>query len=152
MRPITEKEFWARAERHGECLIWKGNVGDDGYGKLSVRGKTVRAHRMAWTLSNGPIPRGKGVLHRCDVRLCIEPTHLFLGVPADNSADMVRKGRSFHPHGEAHGGAKLTVKDVLAIRAARPRTTLAKLGKRYGIGTMQVSRIARGKRWSCVPM
>lgn len=52
-----------------------------------------RVHQVAWILTNGPIPPGMGVLHRCDNQPCCNPSHLFIGTQADNVADMVAKGR-----------------------------------------------------------
>jgi hypothetical protein len=56
-------------------------------------GKRLLAHRVAWRLAFGPIPNGKLVLHRCDNPPCINPDHLFLGLPQDNADDMSAKGR-----------------------------------------------------------
>lgn len=84
------------------CLEWTGYTNETGYGKISVNGKLIRTHHLAWTLANGPIPDGLWVLHHCDNPPCVEtaPTegypdgHLFLGTSADNHADMDSKGRN----------------------------------------------------------
>jgi hypothetical protein len=57
-------------------------------------GSVWKAHRVAWTLANGPIPAGMHVLHTCDNPPCCNPGHLWLGTQADNMADMARKGRT----------------------------------------------------------
>ena len=79
------------------CWLWLGaELGRGGhfYGVVRWGGRTFAAHRMAWEATNGPIPPELVVRHKCDVTLCINPGHLCLGTPADNSADMVRRGRS----------------------------------------------------------
>lgn len=76
------------------CHIWTGHVDKDGYGELRVYGQTKKAHRYAWERKHGEIPDGMSVLHRCDVRPCVNDVHLFLGTQRDNMLDMIAKGRS----------------------------------------------------------
>lgn len=69
--PITESGCW----------IWMGSSFNSGYGCIKLNGKTRSAHRLAWELYNGPIPKKLFVLHKCDVPLCCRPDHLYLGTP-----------------------------------------------------------------------
>ena len=79
------------------CWLWTGDKsGKMGYGRLMYQGRTRAAHRVAYQIFRGPITDGLLVCHRCDVPLCVNPDHLFLGTYTDNSDDMIRKGRARH--------------------------------------------------------
>lgn len=75
---MNEQEFWASARRddEGECLIWFRTKTSAGYGNVRFGGKTHTAHRLAYELTNGPVPKGMELDHLCRNRLCIDPTHL----------------------------------------------------------------------------
>lgn len=81
------------------CWLWTGKLSDSGYGLLSMRlpGRNgpvpVRAHRLSYEQEYGQITDESCVLHKCDVRSCINPYHLFLGDRKDNAQDMISKGR-----------------------------------------------------------
>ncbi len=91
-------DFYSEAHPSG-CRLWQGTF-RDGYGRLRYRRDKRNAHVWAWIDEHGPIPDGLSVLHRCDVRACIELTCLFLGTNAENVADKVAKGRQ--SRGAAH--------------------------------------------------
>ena len=154
---ITAERFYSKVDARGptECWEWKARKGINGYGQFDLDGKTLRAHRVAWELTHGPIPAGDGfhgtcVLHHCDNRACVNPWpgHLFLGTHADNMADMYSKQRRKAALGEANGRAKLTESDIISIRAD-PRT-LQTIGAAFGVHLSQVWKIKRGKRWAHV--
>lgn len=94
--------FWPNVDKvggpvhpvEGQCWIWRGSSESSGYGRFTLDGKSVLAHRFSWLLSHGVLPPGWMVCHRCDTPACVRPWHLFLGTAADNADDMVRKGRS----------------------------------------------------------
>lgn len=138
------------------CWMWASALTRKGYGRFQVgRGhddrRQVQAHRFAWELFNGPIPRGLVLCHRCDTPPCVNPGHLFLGTQADNVVDMVTKGRHRHGSvaGEAHPGAKLTAIDVAELRSRRRQGEhLRSLASAYGVSVTQVGRIVREESWA----
>lgn len=99
------------------CWLWTACTDRGGYGRIRHKGVTQLAHRMAWEITFGPIPNYLCVLHKCDVRTCVRPDHLFLGTLRMNVADMVSKDRIAHTKGSRAGNAKLTEDQVLDIRA-----------------------------------
>lgn len=101
------------------CWIFTGAIDKKGYGRIGRGGKygqIVLAHRLSWELYRGAIPDGLWVLHRCDVRACVNPSHLFLGTHRDNMDDMVSKGRAQHVRGAAKANVRFTEADVADMR------------------------------------
>jgi hypothetical protein len=94
--------FWAKVEKTDGCWLWRAQIAC-GYGRFRSDQGNMQAHRFAWIITNGPIPDGLWVLHKCDVKICVNPEHLFLGTHEDNMADMVQKGRQKKGPGSSHG-------------------------------------------------
>jgi hypothetical protein len=118
-------------------------------------GKMVNVHRVSYGFAYGPIPPGKQVLHRCDVRACVRPDHLFLGTQKDNMADMIDKGRQAlgkdlnHPPqiGELNHNAKLTAELVLTIRGLYESKTLAEIQSITGVDRRNLWAVVHRKSW-----
>ena len=128
------------------CWIWTGAVFPrNGYGAFAHTEQL--AHRMAWLLYRGAIPRRAQVLHSCDVPCCVNPEHLFIGNQADNMADKVRKDRQ--SRGVGTGMAKITEEQVTLIRTDQRKQ--AAIAAQYGISQSQVCDIKRRASWKHVP-
>ena len=150
-RKSTLERFESYAEPIPECgcWIWTGAVFNDGYGAFRRPKFTERAHRTAWWLYFGKIPKGALVLHKCDIPLCVNPEHLFLGTQKDNCSDAQQKRR--HSHGEKHGMHRLTEVDVLEVLAAkRAGETGVAIAKRFDVTTTTISAIWTGRSWKYV--
>jgi hypothetical protein len=129
------------------CWLWMAYVGKDGYGHFSWATRTSRlAHRAAWEIFCGPIPDGLDILHRCDVRCCVNPHHLFLGTDVDNAKDSVQKGRRAAFVGVDNPSVKLSVEQVLAIRSST--ISQKEAAKKYGVCQATISWIRTGKHWT----
>jgi len=131
------------------CILWTQAPMKSGYGAFSFAGKQGYAHRAAWELANKrPIPKGMYVCHSCDVRLCVNPEHLFLGTALDNNRDAIAKGRTFHPCGESRPDAKLRAADILEIRASH--LSQRKLAAQYGVAKGVIQNIRNRTKWRSV--
>lgn len=133
-----------------ECWLWKGTQGPRGYGTFKFHDKRYMVHRVSYELRHGPIPKGMLVLHKCDVRLCWNPAHLFVGDNTANVADMIAKGRQ--ARGERSGGAKLTQADIVEIRRLRRQgITYKRIAALFGVSPSTTHDIVSRKRWAHIP-
>lgn len=150
---VSYEKFWVLVDVSDGCWEWKGIRNRGGYGVVvrydeNGKRKHLMAHRFAHMITKGPIPQGLLVLHRCDNPACVRPSHLFLGTHQDNTADMMAKGRINARSGEEHGRAKLTRKQIVAIRAGHEAgESFASLGRRFGVSATHASRIVKGEVW-----
>lgn len=147
----TVETLLARAipEPNTGCWIWMGALaGGTGYPVTHQGRRTIGAHRLMASFLFGPVPSAMDACHRCDVRACINPEHLFLGTRAENLADMRAKGRDNHVKGERSPKAKLTAKSVAEIkRSLATGAHPSELALRYGVTAPVVYNIKAGRAW-----
>jgi hypothetical protein len=150
--------LWDQLEETKDgCWEWRGGSSHGwGYGLVhhKEKGRQVTAHRLAWELVNGSIPKGMLVCHRCDNPPCCNPAHLWLGTMQDNQADKVQKGRNYKPErvGTELPWAKLNEDDIRAIRWYRRELgmTYNEIARIYGVVLQTIAHIYTGKTWTHV--
>jgi HNH endonuclease len=140
---------------HSPCWIWTLSLDGRGYGQLWWGGQKMQAHRASWIEHNGPIPDGLCVCHHCDNRSCIRPGHLFLGTHADNTYDMIAKGRADLSRGylgETHPKAKLTERQAAEVKWLLANTSWpqTRIGEKYGVGRNVINDISNRRSWTHV--
>jgi hypothetical protein len=136
--------IWYRATRGSKGAL----AGCINLGRPGAR-LVYSAHRYSYEAFKGPIPDGLHVLHKCDVSLCCNPDHLFLGTHVDNMADMVAKGRS--AKGARHGRAKLNPKRVRLLRKMLGAgASVAAQPRQLGVTRSTVRRVFEGRTWAHV--
>ncbi len=134
------------AESHSadECWHYPGQIdpGSMGYGRVQQGDKYDYAHRATFIHVNGPIPDNHVVRHTCDCPDCFNPKHLVSGIPADNSADMVERGRSRR---------NLRKPEVVRIdKMLKDGITIPTIAKAFGIAERSIRNIECGRTWTSV--
>lgn len=128
------------------CWLWIGAQRVKGYGGFNVGRKCYFAHRFAFELYKGPIPEGKSVLHDCDVRLCVNPSHLHPGTNFDNMREARDRNRLSDRSGEKNASAKITESQVREILSSI--APLRVIAKQFNLSISHVGGIRTGKKWT----
>lgn len=148
--PMPQR-FWRHVEPEDgdRCRNWTGRMIPAGYGGFKFHSKILTASRMAWELTNGEIPHGLHVLHKCDNRACCNPKHLFLGTHDDNMKDAMRKGRTYRALGAQNSRAKLSATQVREIRSKYiPHIyTITMLCNEYSVSRPTIKRVIYRKSY-----
>lgn len=139
------EHLWSRVKKTKKCWNWTGCTNSEGYGQFKINGKLYKTHRIVYYLYDGQ-PKGI-VMHTCDNPKCCNPKHLIDGTMAENSKDMVQKGRAVHPQtkGKDNGRSKLTEKKVKQIR--KMDGTLKQIAKKFNVCESTISMIKNRKTW-----
>ncbi len=153
-KPSLADRFWPRVKKGDGCWLWLGTCNKFGYGNFRLEGYEKGAHRAAWKITHGDIPKGMCVCHHCDNPRCVRPDHLFLGTRADNTRDAASKGRMRNgdQRGEKNANAKLTAVGVEQVRmwkaSGLPNIQIAILA---GVSDRTIRSIVTGMTWRYVP-
>lgn len=154
-----QKRFWGQVDRASSpegCWLWTGIKNERGYGLMIHNGnRNYRVHRFVWEIFNGPTPSHRFCLHKCDVRNCVNPDHMYLGSYQENIDDMLERGRD-RMLGERNAHATLTDEQVMEIRRdykrySKRRSNTNELAARYGVSRIKVYLAAVGLTWAHLP-
>lgn len=147
-----EARFWPKVKKTSSCWLWLAHKNNKGYGMIGVK-KTMRlAHRVAYEIVIGTIPEGMCLLHSCDNRLCVNPSHLSVGSVKDNNLDMIKKGRDNKAHGTSVGISKLNDTDVSQARVLYRNGghTWRSLAQLFGVSHSVIGKALKGVTWKHV--
>ena len=139
MLNMDASRFWEKVDRINpdSCWNWKGRV-HDGYGEWVVRGKTMRAHRVALSLTQPPLLFAPYCCHRCNNKLCCNPEHLYWGDAQTNADDRINA--NVH---RLHKGVKHDVRDkVLPLLALG--LSKREIARRLGCSRTAVLKASQG--------
>lgn len=151
------QDIWERVNRSGPilrvelgpCWLWRGAKNERGYGVVSLCGRLVYTHRLAFVVENGPLLPWEQALHRCDNPPCMRPLHLFRGTQLVNVADAVSKGRVASGHQLPQ--AKLDDDQVTVIkRALAVGVRGIDLSLQFGVSQQTICDIKGGRKWKRV--
>lgn len=150
-RDIPEDvRFWSKVDIKGpdECWLWKRALQTQGYGHLGFRGRTSRAHAVAYFLHHGSIPGGLWsatcvIMHTCDVKRCVNPRHLIAATQKENLEDCYMKGRN--------SNAKLTVDQVREILHLHQHGHASReLAQKFNVKICTIQGVVSGRTWGFV--
>ena len=147
------KRFWSKVDIRSEeeCWQWKGWCDEEGYGRFKMNGKGERASRAIVKLMGQIIPKGEWVLHKCDNPTCVNPKHLYVGTPSQNSMDRENRKRGRPLIGSNNGYNKLDENKVTEIKSLlNCGFNNTEIGLMYNVTRSTISYISSGKIWKHV--
>ena len=173
--------FWRKVNKHGPilhhmsdpCWMWRAGKDKDGYGKFAIsapsgtqpKQKHVRAHRLSYELTHGPVDSILVIMHACDNEACVNPSHLSVGTQTDNRIDCGSKGRNAigdasgsrrHPESRPRGAThyKAQISEDIAKRIIALLTlnmSAAQIARDLSIQRNLVYGIKYGRTWKHLP-
>lgn len=157
----AEKRFWEKVNKSGpvhpvlktQCWEWAASTYTSGYGQFWTGEDLVSAHRYAYTLEYGSIPDGVILLHICDNPACVRSDHLRPGTNADNTADMISKGRAPRPRGgKRRGNNAFTDEQAKELREEFARTdiSIVDFAKMHDVHPDTMWKLIKRKRYAHV--
>lgn len=135
------------------CLLWGGYIDSNGYGNIHYNGSPVGTHRVSLMIflrtNSLPDKNVNGekleVGHKCDVRNCCEPTHLYLATQAENGKDKIKNGTF---RGERHPNAKISEKTASNVKLSKGKGTISERAYQFNVAESTVNNIDGGRAWA----
>lgn len=156
MSEVPVDRFWAKVRKTSTCWLWTASTNGAGYGQIwtpmikGVRGRRLDSHRVSWEIHFGEIPNGSQVLHKCDVKLCVNSSHLYLGDATQNMRDALERGQKLI--GSDCSFAKLSAKDVQQIRLLKSEgLTQRELSEMFSVSASTIWRAYSGTAYKNIP-
>jgi hypothetical protein len=140
--------FFSKVEKTDSCWIWKAKARCNGYGLFKINQRNIPAHRISYQIHNGDFDFNLHVLHKCDIRNCVNPDHLFLGTNKDNVDDKVSKDRQ--AKGSDNGNSILSENDVIEIKELlkyKYYGYIRHMMKKYNVSERCILDIKSGRTW-----
>lgn len=133
------------------CWIW--TLKPNGRGRPLFY--CVDSHRQegasiaSYWLYKGEVPEGLGVLHTCDIPMCVNPEHLYLGTQADNIRDMDARGRRVSPAGQDSHLARFTNQqaDEIRLKYSSGKYSHRILANEYLVSRATIKRVIDGSTY-----
>lgn len=149
-KPDVRERFMDRVTKTETCWLWDTISNQGGYGSFTHLRRVMTAHRWSYELFVGPTIKGMDICHRCDVRLCVRPDHLFQGTRLENVQDMNAKGRGKLPprmRGEKHPKTRLKDHEVFEVRFGDSFSELSEreISKLLGVNRTLIGKIRRNE-------
>lgn len=151
---MLNDRFWTKVDREDPsgCWVWTANKNNKGYGLFRPGGVAPKAlaHRLSYEDEKGPIPKGLFILHSCDNPACVNPSHLRVGTPKENVADMdARMRRASHsPKGASNPNSRLTSASVIEIRKDYVSGASAEgLARHFRVTKATINDVVSGISW-----
>ena len=142
--------FWDKVDIRGkdDCWEWQAATNGNSYGQFNWKGNRIYAHRCSWLLHYAEIPGDMQVCHHCDNPGCVNPAHLFIGTQSDNIQDAANKNRLVDNSGAMNGRAKLTIRQIIDIRASS--ASKVALARRHNVDRKTIWNIVNYRTWKYI--
>ena len=133
------------SKKEGDCLLFTGLIGSNGYPKITWKGKVYNLHRLVCEATYGTPPdngtKRIHAAHSCGNKKCFNPDHLRWATAQDNYMDGINLGR--------RGKCKLSDDDVKYIRSNAINIRVKDLSAKFSISTRNIYQVIKynSYRW-----